>query len=67
VLLFSMGGLFIGIRSLRGVLLPALTVAVSLIWTLGIMVLTGSHLSLSSMALPPLLLVLGTAWGDEPS
>ena len=54
--------LFLSFRSLRGVLLPVVTVVVSLIWTLGIMVLTGSSLSLGNMALPPLVLVLGTAY-----
>lgn len=54
--------LFLSFRSLRGVLLPVLTVVVSLIWTLGIMVLAGSSLSLGNMALPPLILVLGTAY-----
>lgn len=54
--------LFFSFRSLRGVLLPALTILVSLIWTLGIMVLAGSSLSLGSIALPPLILVLGTAY-----
>ena len=54
--------LFASFRSLRGVLLPALTILVSLIWTLGIMVLAGSSLSLGSIALPPLILVLGTAY-----
>ena len=54
--------LFLSFRSLRGVLLPVLTVIVSLIWTLGIMVLLGSSLSLGNMALPPLVLVLGTAY-----
>ena len=54
--------LFFSFRSGRGVLLPALTVIVSLIWTLGIMVLAGSSLSLGSIALPPLILVLGTAY-----
>jgi predicted RND superfamily exporter protein/CRP-like cAMP-binding protein len=54
--------LFLSFHSLRGVLLPVLTVVISLIWTLGIMVLAGSHLSLGSVALPPLVLVLGTAY-----
>jgi hypothetical protein len=54
--------LFLSFRSLRGVLLPTATVIVSLIWTLGIMVLAGSSLSLGDMALPPLVLVLGTAY-----
>ncbi len=54
--------LFVSFRSLRGMLLPVLTVLVSLTWTLGIMVLAGSRLSLGSVSLPPLLLVLGTAY-----
>jgi predicted RND superfamily exporter protein len=41
------------------VLLPAMTVIISLTWTLGIMVLAGSSLSLGNMALLPLVLVLG--------
>jgi len=54
--------LFLSFRSLRGVFLPILTVVVSLIWTLGLMVLAGSNLSLGSMALPPLVLVIGVAY-----
>ncbi|HXG19367.1 MAG TPA: MMPL family transporter [Methylomirabilota bacterium] len=54
--------LFLSFRSLRGVVLPTLTVVVSLLWTLGIMTLAGSSLSLGNMALPPLVLVLGTAY-----
>lgn len=54
--------LFLSFRSLRGVLLPVMTVVVSLVWTLGLMVLMGSSLSLGNMALPPLVLVLGTAY-----
>ncbi len=54
--------LFLSFRSLRGMLLPTVTIVVSLIWTLGIMVLAGSSLSLGNIALPPLVLVLGTAY-----
>jgi predicted RND superfamily exporter protein len=61
-LLLTIIVLFLSFRSLRGVLLPTVTVVVSLIWTLGIMVLAGSSLSLGNMALPPLVLVLGTAY-----
>ena len=61
-LVFILVVLYFSFRSKRGVLLPLLTVLVSLTWTLGIIVLTGSRLSLGSMALPPLLLVLGTAY-----
>jgi len=62
ILLLIITVLFLSFRSLRGVLIPTVTVIVSLIWTLGIMVLAGSSLSLGSMALPPLVLVLGTAY-----
>lgn len=54
--------LFLSFRSLRGVLLPTITVMVSLVWTLGLMTFAGSSLSLGNMALPPLVLVLGTAY-----
>ena len=49
-------------RSWRGVVVCGLTVGLSLVWTLGAMVLAGRNLSLGSIALPPLLLVLGTAY-----
>lgn len=49
-------------RSFRGVLLPTLTILVTLIWTLGLMVLMGTPLSLGTLALPPLLLVLASAY-----
>jgi hypothetical protein len=62
MLLFIGVVLFLSFRSFRGVLLPMLTVVVSLIWTLGVMVLAGSNLSLGSMALPPLVLVIGVAY-----
>ena len=61
-LLLTVAMLFLSFRSLRGVLLPVLTVVVSLIWTLGLMVLMGSSLSLGNMSLPPLIIVLGTAY-----
>jgi uncharacterized protein len=54
--------LFLCFRSIRGVVLPALTVLVSLTWTLGIMVLAGSRLTLGTTSLPPLVLVIGTAY-----
>ncbi|MGE4092771.1 MAG: MMPL family transporter [Candidatus Binatia bacterium] len=62
MLLFIVVVLYFSFRSLRGVLLPTLTVIVSLIWTLGLMVLNGSALSLGSLALPPLILVIGVAY-----
>lgn len=62
ILMLIVGVLYVIFRSIRGVVIPSLTVLVSLTWTLGIMVLAGSSLSLGSMALPPLILVLGTAY-----
>jgi len=49
-------------RSLRGVLLPVLNAVLGLTWTLGVIALAGSRLSLGSITLPPLLLVLGTVY-----
>lgn len=54
--------LFLCFRSLRGVVLCGLTVGLSLVWTLGIMVVVGRSLSVATSALPPLILVLGTAY-----
>ena len=48
--------------SLPGVLIPIAHVAISLVWTLGVIVLMGGNLSLGSFALPPLLVVLATAY-----
>lgn len=49
-------------QSVRGVVLPLVAILVTLVWTLGIMVLSGTPLSLGTIALPPLLLVLATAY-----
>ena len=49
-------------RSVRGVLLPTMTILVTLVWTLGLMVLSGTPLSLGTISLPPLLLVLASAY-----
>src|SRR5712691_647083 len=61
-LLLIMGVLFLCFRSVRGVLLPTVTVITSLIWILGVMVLCDSSLSLGSVMLPVLVLVIGTAY-----
>ncbi|HJY84689.1 MAG TPA: MMPL family transporter, partial [Candidatus Binatia bacterium] len=61
-LLLIMVVLFLCFRSLRGVVLPTLTVIVSLVWTLGLMVLFNSSLSLGNIMLVVLLPVIGTAY-----
>jgi predicted RND superfamily exporter protein len=48
--------------SLPGVLIPVAHVAITVVWTLGVVVLTGGRLSLGSFALPPLMVVLATAY-----
>jgi predicted RND superfamily exporter protein len=50
-------------RSLRGVLLPAATVVLAVIWTLGAISALGIALNLVTVILPTLLLVVGFAYG----
>jgi uncharacterized protein len=54
--------LFLGFRSLRGVMLPLLTAIIAIIWVLGIMSLTGSEMSMVSNNIPIVLLAVGTAY-----
>jgi len=55
VLWFSFG-------TLRGIFLPVLAVAMALVWTLGVIVLTGKALTFGTSVLPPLLLVVGSSY-----
>jgi hypothetical protein len=54
--------LFLGFRSLRGVVLPLLTAILSIIWVIGIMSLTGSDMSMVSNNIPIVLLAVATAY-----
>jgi predicted RND superfamily exporter protein len=54
--------LWLSFRTVRGVVLPVLSVGLALVWTLGIMVLTGKAITLGTSVLPPLLLVLGSSY-----
>ncbi|HXJ32856.1 MAG TPA: MMPL family transporter [Candidatus Eisenbacteria bacterium] len=54
--------LWISFRTKRGVILPFLSVVTPLIWTIGIMVLTGHAINLGTFVLPPLLLVVGCSY-----
>jgi predicted RND superfamily exporter protein len=49
-------------RNVRGVLLPLLSVACGVIWTVGIMVLTGEAITIGTLVLPPLLIVIGSTY-----
>ena len=59
VILFVLAAVF---KSLRGVLLPSGAVAMSLVWTFGLMAKTGTALSLMTMIVPVFLIAVGTAY-----
>ncbi|MCJ7809851.1 MAG: efflux RND transporter permease subunit, partial [Desulfobulbaceae bacterium] len=54
--------LFLFFRNLRGILIPAGSVAIALIWTFGLMAVTGTPLSLLTMIVPVFLIAVGTAY-----
>lgn len=54
--------LFLAFKSTRGVVLPMLTAALSVIWVLGTMVLFGYELSMISNITPIILLAVGSAY-----
>lgn len=55
---------FLGLsfRSLHGVLLPLLTIAVAMLWTLAVLSALGKSLNLITSLVPPLLLTMGLAY-----
>jgi len=54
--------LLLSFRSWRGVVLPLLTVAISIIWTLGLMGLLHIKISIISDVIPVILLAVGSAY-----
>lgn len=60
--LLIMATLFLLFRNLRGVLIPAGSVFIALIWTFGLMAWTGTPLSLLIMIVPIFLIAVGTAY-----
>jgi uncharacterized protein len=54
--------LYLGFRTIRGVVLPLLTAVISIIWVLGIMSLSGSEVNMVSNNIPIVLLAVGTAY-----
>ena len=61
VLFFSSLLAFLAFRSVRGVLLPQLTIGVALVWTLGTLGWSGEPFNLVSNIVPPLVMTLGFA------
>jgi len=54
--------LLLSFRSASGVILPLLTAGIAVVWTLGIMVLTGYELTMISNEIPIILLAVGSAY-----
>lgn len=54
--------LYLSFKTFRGVALPLLNVALSVIWTVGAMALLGVKLSLTCTAIPVILVSVGTAY-----
>ena len=55
--------LWLAFWTVRGVVLPMVSVVCALVWTLGIMVLAGKAITLGTFILPPLLVVIGSSYG----
>ena len=54
--------LLLSFRSVRGVILPLLTAAISVVWTLGIMALADYEITIISNMIPIILLAIGSAY-----
>jgi hypothetical protein len=54
--------LWLSFWSVRGVVLPIVSVLLALVWTLGVMVLAGKAITLGTFVLPPLLIVVGSSY-----
>ena len=54
--------LWLSFWSVRGVVLPIVSVLLALVWTLGVMVLAGKAITLGTFVLPPLLIVIGNSY-----
>jgi predicted RND superfamily exporter protein len=54
--------LFLGFRSFRGVVLPLLSAALAIVWTIGLMALGGYQMSMISSNIPILLVAIGSAY-----
>ncbi len=55
--------LFLSFRNLRGVLLPVISVAMGIIWSMGLMSIFGVMLSPISDAIPVVLYAIGSSYG----
>lgn len=53
---------YLSFRTLRSVILPVLTILVSIIWNIGFMSILGVPLTVISIMIPPLLFALGSSY-----
>ncbi len=53
---------YLSFGAMRAVILPLLAISMALLWTFGLMSLTGVPLSLPSLMLPPLIFALGSSY-----
>ena len=63
VLLVVIFTLYLSFRRLGGVILPLLTIIISIVWTMGLMSLIGISLSMLDTIIPVLLVAVGSAYG----
>jgi predicted RND superfamily exporter protein len=56
------GVALVSFRSLRGMLIPVVGIAVAIVWTLGVLAWTGQSLNLITLIVPPLVLAIGFAY-----
>jgi predicted RND superfamily exporter protein len=49
-------------RTVRGVCLPLGAVTMGVVWTLGLMVMTGKRINMGTLVMPPLLMAVGIAY-----
>ncbi len=61
-LLVVIASLWVSFRTKRGVVLPLAAVSIALVWTLGVLVLSGRGIALGTFVLPALLLVVGSSY-----
>ena len=54
--------LYLGFRSLRGVVLPLLTAVLAIVWVIGIMSISGAEMTMVSNNIPIVLLAISTAY-----
>ncbi|NMB13333.1 MAG: RND family transporter [Firmicutes bacterium] len=63
VILLVVAVLFLTFRTVRGTVLPAVAVIVSVIWAMGLLAVTGQNLTTVGIAIPVLLIAVGSAYG----